>query len=116
MTARELQAISYMGKPVAADLFGGKVTLPFITSYKNAPENVRLRVSDILRRGFDKEGCWDEMLLFIKNYGGVEYSIEKARNFGEKAKAFINTLSLADSVPTSKPTVNSACPGPSNSI
>jgi octaprenyl-diphosphate synthase len=88
-----LAAEEYMGKPVAADLFGGKVTLPFITSYKNAPENVRLRVSDILSRGFDKEGCWDEMLLFIKNYGGVEYSIEKARNFGEKAKTFLNTLS-----------------------
>ncbi len=88
-----LAAEEYMGKPVAADLFGGKVTLPFITSYKNAPENVKLRVSDILRRGFDKEGCWDEMLLFIKNYGGVEYSIEKARNFGEKAKTFLNTLS-----------------------
>jgi octaprenyl-diphosphate synthase len=93
-----LAAEKYMGKPVAVDLAGGKVTLPFIISYKNAPENVRRRVGDMLRIGFDKEGCWDEMLLFIKKYGGVEYSIEKARNFGEKAKTFLNAVSSSSEI------------------
>ncbi len=84
---------STIGKPVASDLTAGKVTLPFITSYQNAPDNIRKRIGEIFNGGLKKENHWKEVMLFVQNYGGIEYSIEKARSFGRKAKVYLKSLS-----------------------
>ncbi len=81
-----------IGKPIASDLTGGKVTLPFITALRNAPDQQRKRVSDLFDTGIDRYEHWNEIVSFIKNYGGVEYSLRKAREFGEGARRSLKDI------------------------
>jgi octaprenyl-diphosphate synthase len=81
-----------IGKPVASDFTDGKVTLPFITAFRNAPEKVRRRVQNIFRVGFENQSDWNEVVLFVQDYGGIEYSLEKAKVYGERAKIFLEKI------------------------
>ncbi len=75
-----------IGKPTASDFSEGLVTLPFITAFRNAPEPARRRVSELFTASFDKTKHWNEVVSFVREYGGVEYSLGKARDYVEKAK------------------------------
>ena len=82
-----------LGKPTASDFSDGRVTLPFITAFRNAPEPARKRVSDLFSVSFDKGKHWNEVVDFVQNYGGVEYSLRKARHFVERAKGHLVDVS-----------------------
>jgi octaprenyl-diphosphate synthase len=82
-----------IGKPVASDFSEGRVTLPFITALKNAPDKKKKHVSDLFRNGLDKGKQWKEVVSFVRNYGGVEYSYNKAIELGEKAKNYLSGIS-----------------------
>jgi len=81
-----------IGKPVASDFSDGRITLPFITAFRNAPEEARGRVRELLLTDFEKTS-WSEIVSFVQNYGGVEYSIKRARDFGSKAKEYLEAVS-----------------------
>ncbi len=82
-----------IGKPTASDFADGRVTLPFITAFRNAPEEARKRVSDLFRSGFETYSDWNDIVLFVQDYGGIEYSLEKARVYGERAKGCLDGIS-----------------------
>jgi octaprenyl-diphosphate synthase len=88
-----LAADEVIGKPTATDFADGRVTLPFITAFRNAPENARKRVRDIFRGGFEDGSEWNDVVLFVQDYGGIEYSLEKARGYGERAKGCLGGIS-----------------------
>ncbi len=88
-----LAADVQIGKPIASDFTEGRVTLPFISAFRNAPEESRERVSELFHSSFDDEANWNEVVSFIGNYGGIEYSLKKARELGEKAKDALVTVS-----------------------
>ncbi len=81
-----LAADVQIGKPIASDFTEGRVTLPFISAFRNAPEENRKRMSELFHSSFNDEERWNEVVSFIREYGGIEYSLEKARELGEKAK------------------------------
>jgi octaprenyl-diphosphate synthase len=81
-----------IGKPTASDFSDGRVTLPFITAFRNAPEKARRRVEDLFGNGFETSESWHEVVHFVQNYGGIEYSLELARGFREQAKVFLEQL------------------------
>jgi octaprenyl-diphosphate synthase len=81
-----------IGKPIASDFTDGKVTLPFITAFRNAPEKAKRRVLSLFRAGFESKSDWNEVVLFVQDYGGIEYSLEKARVYGERAKLFLERI------------------------
>ena len=81
-----------IGKPTASDFCDGKVTLPFITAFRNAPEKAKRRVSDLFSDGFETNENWNEIVHFVQNYGGIEYSLEKAKGFGERAKGCLRDV------------------------
>jgi octaprenyl-diphosphate synthase len=82
-----------IGKPIASDFTEGRVTLPFITAFRNAPEASRRRVSEIFHGGFEGDEHWEEVVSFIRDYGGIAYCLQKARELGEKAKSALKSLS-----------------------
>mgnify|MGYP001031587844 CR=1 FL=1 len=88
-----LAADEAIGKPTASDFADGRVTLPFITAFRNAPENARKRVQDIFREGFESGSDWNDVVLFVQDYGGIEYSLEKARGYRERAKGHLVEIS-----------------------
>ncbi len=81
-----------IGKPTASDFCDGKVTLPFITAFRNAPEKAKRRVKDLFSAGFETHDNWNEVVHFVQNYGGIEYSLEKAKGFGEQAKGCLKDV------------------------
>jgi octaprenyl-diphosphate synthase len=78
-----------LGKPTASDFSDGRVTLPFITAFRNAPEQARKRVSDLFGVSFDKGKHWSEIVDFVQSYGGIEYSLRRAKHFVERAKGHL---------------------------
>ncbi len=88
-----LAADVQIGKPIASDFTEGRVTLPFISAFRNAPEESRERVRELFHSSFDDEANWNEVVSFIQNYGGIEYSLNKARELGEKAKGALTPVS-----------------------
>jgi len=75
-----------IGKPVASDFADGRVTLPFITAFRNAPDPDKSRVRELFHSGFSGRDEWGEVVSFVQNFGGIEYSLNKARQLGETAK------------------------------
>ncbi len=82
-----------IGKPIASDFTDGRVTLPFITAFRNAPDLQKKRVSELFHVGVKEEGDWGEIVSFVQSYGGVEYSLNKARELVEKAKDSLSSIS-----------------------
>lgn len=80
------------GKPTASDFSEGLVTLPFITAFRNAPEHARGRVASLFGSAFDKALHWNEVVRFVQSYGGVEYSLQRAKHFAERAKAHLTNV------------------------
>lgn len=74
-----------VGKPVATDFSEGRITLPFITAFRKAPSPRRRRVEELFRNGFDPERDWRELVEFVREFGGIDYSLARAEEFGRRA-------------------------------
>jgi octaprenyl-diphosphate synthase len=83
---------SDLGKSTGADLNDGRVTLPFIAAYRNAPEVAKKKITGFFKAHLDNQDCRSEIIDFMKEYGGIEYSIQLARRLCRKAKEHINIL------------------------
>ena len=81
-----------LGKPTASDFTDGRMTLPFITAFRNAPEIERRRVTELFAGAFDKERHWGEVVRFVQSYGGVDYSMQRAKHFAEQAKGHLRDI------------------------
>ena len=81
-----------IGKPTASDFSDGRVTLPFIKAFKNAPSEKKKRIREFFHYGFDRDEDWNEILSFVQSYGGVEYSFRRAKEFGRQAKASLEPI------------------------
>ena len=80
------------GKPTGGeDLREGKITLPIIYSQRVAEAADRERLS-ILLSDPDVDGNWPQILAYIQQYGGLEYTLEVARNYMEKAREQLDIL------------------------
>ncbi len=82
----------FIGKPTASDFSDGRVTLPFIKAFKNAPSEKKKRIREFFHYGFDRDEDWHEIISFVQSYGGVEYSFRRAKEFGKQAKASLEPI------------------------
>jgi octaprenyl-diphosphate synthase len=87
-----LAADVQIGKPIASDFTEGRVTLPFISAYRNADDKVRERIGELFHSSFNDEELWNEVISFITDNGGLEYSLGMSRELGEKAKAALDPV------------------------
>ena len=83
-----------LGKPTGQDWEEGRITLPLIAAWNSAPAQARSRIGELadLRGSADRGACWNEVKQFVTDYGGVDYSFAKAREFGEQAKAALGPV------------------------
>lgn len=81
-----------IGKPVGNDIREGDITLPMLRAMQTGSEADR----EFLRGVVGKEPLNDEdverALTIIRNSGGVEYSLDKARDYVASAKAQLETF------------------------
>ena len=81
-----------IGKPVGSDFSDGRFTLPFIKAFVNAPNAAQKKIEELVGVDQRRQSKWPEIVSFVKDYGGVEYSIEMARGFGTRAKGFLSRI------------------------
>jgi len=84
---------SSLGKPAGSDLAQGLVTAPamFILSRKDEAAG---RLEDIIKnRGVSTPEGIAEALSIVRNHGGIESTIELARNYAQKARTSLQVLS-----------------------
>lgn len=79
-----------IGKPVGIDIKEQKMTLPLIHTLKIAHEKDRKYYFDTIKRYNNNPKRVKELIEFVKNSGGLEYSITVMKDFQQKAKDILN--------------------------
>jgi octaprenyl-diphosphate synthase len=78
-------AEAVIGKANGSDLEGGKITLPIISSLRNAPEDERRRMEALIRSGDYRNGHWTDVVRFVTEHGGVAYSEARSDELAGRA-------------------------------
>jgi octaprenyl-diphosphate synthase len=74
------------GKEIGIDLYGGKITLPLIHTLRSCSPSEREKVVEIVLSKSSDERAFLSVVDLINRYGGIEYTLEKARGYVAKAK------------------------------
>jgi geranylgeranyl pyrophosphate synthase len=83
-----------LGKPVGGDWREGRITLPFIAAWRNAPERESRDLQEALVAGVEAMELWPDVCRIVENHGGVDYAYDVAARCGRLAKASIRDLSV----------------------
>lgn len=81
---------STLGKPTGNDIRENKVTLPLIYALKKSPINQRKEMLLLLENSVENENKIDKIIDFVQDAGGVEYSTQKAAEYGSKASKILD--------------------------
>jgi len=81
-----------MGKTSCSDLKEGKLTLPVIRVLNMATPRDKERICKLIRIYSEKENVLEEIQSIINKYRGIDYSIEKAREYLELALGELNKI------------------------
>jgi len=83
---------SEFGKEIGHDLLEGKMTLPLYYSLQNADKNERKRVKDFIENMAMGDGDMSFVFEIVKEYGGVQKTLEKAKDNVIEAKKAIESV------------------------
>jgi geranylgeranyl pyrophosphate synthase len=83
-----------LGKPTGCDWAEGRITLPLIAAWRQAPTAAReaLRAQADSREPGVREEVWPRVQAFVEDHGGVDYAYAEARRHADSAKAAITGL------------------------
>lgn len=80
-----------IGKPLGGDIKEKKLTLPLIYALSKEEKSSAAKVKKIIKMG-KKNNKVSEIIELVKSNGGIEYSLEIAYNYSEKAKNCLNVF------------------------
>ena len=78
-----------LGKPIGNDLREGKLTLPLIYLLQRCTPEEAHKVSRVLEEGEFHSVRFSEILDLIEHYGTLQAAQEKAQEFSDKARGFL---------------------------
>ena len=81
-----------LGKPLGNDILQGSLTLPFIHAMDVADDKDREWMADAFRSGQIDDGTLARMRNMVVKYGGVEYSLAMAKEYGRVCKEGLKSL------------------------
>ncbi|MDP2884104.1 MAG: polyprenyl synthetase family protein [Ignavibacteria bacterium] len=87
---------SIIGKPTGTDLREKKLTLPLIHALGKGPRSDAKQAIRIIKNGAkQKDVQW--VVDFVRSMGGIDYSVERAMQFSNLARADLTTIPDSDS-------------------
>jgi octaprenyl-diphosphate synthase len=78
-----------LGKPIGNDMREGKMTLPLIYLLQRCSPGEARKVSLMLEEEGFQPGQFGEILDLIEHYGALQAAREKAQDFSDKARTFL---------------------------
>jgi octaprenyl-diphosphate synthase len=83
---------SILGKPTGGDIKEKKLTLPLIYALQNSGRREAAQALRTIKKGAkQKDISW--IMDFVKQNGGIEYSLQKAEEFAGQARASLSSFS-----------------------
>ena len=79
-----------LGKAIGNDLKEGKITLPLIHVIKNAAASEREEILTAIKADDLKNSQLSSVISLINKYKGTDYTLSRARQYVENAKACLN--------------------------
>ena len=84
-----------IGKPLGGDIKEKKLTLPIIHTLAKENKSSVSEIMKIIRKG-EKESKLKDIIELVISNGGIEYSLEAAHNYSEKAKLCLDVFEDTD--------------------
>jgi octaprenyl-diphosphate synthase len=81
-----------LGKPIAADLREGKMTLPLIHLLQQDEEVGEAIVRDIIGSRTTTEQQWHELLGILNEHRSIDYATRRAVEYAERAKKHLHVF------------------------
>jgi octaprenyl-diphosphate synthase len=82
---------SILGKQIGVDIKEKKLTLPFITALRHSSRGEAQRAIQFVKKGAkQKDITW--LVDYVRENGGIEYSIKKAEEFATQASACLTSF------------------------
>ncbi len=85
-----------IGKPVGIDIKEKKMTLPLIYALKDASWNEKRKIINLIKNQSHKPKKVKEVIEFVKQSGGIEYSIEVMNKYHHQALEVLNDFPDSD--------------------
>ncbi len=81
-----------VGKPLGVDILEQKITMPLLGAFVNAGPDEEERVRGLVRKIVDHPEYRDEIVAFVKENGGLEYSVSRLDGYVVQAVAALSVL------------------------
>lgn len=81
-----------IGKPTGIDIREKKLTLPLIYSLNKASSSEAKKIKKLIRISDKRPKAVKDVIDFVKDSGGIEYTIEVMNNYHQNALAILNQL------------------------
>ena len=78
------------GKSIGHDLEEGKITLPLIHMLRNCTPGERKQIEEIIEKDALEDDDFDTAIGLVHQYGGIEYTVERARQYIVEAKTLLD--------------------------
>ena len=79
------------GKPIGGDIKEKKITLPLIYSLSKVEKKEASQIKQIIKNG-KKRNNVNEVIDFVKRNGGIDYALDRAKYYSDKAKEALSVL------------------------
>ena len=83
--------LKMMGKPVGGDIKEKKITLPLIYSLNQVSKREAAHIRKLIKNG-NKNNDVKEVIKFVRENGGIDYALETAKSYSNRAKEALKIL------------------------
>jgi len=88
----DYQKQGLIGKPVGIDIKEQKMTLPLIYALQHCDRSTRKSVINTIKRHHNNPKKVKEVIVFVRESGGLEYAEQKMYNYQAKAIEMLSTM------------------------
>ena len=81
-----------VGKPLGVDILEQKITMPLLGALHNVSEQDQARVRQMVKDIVGKPELRDEIVTFVKENGGLEYSVRRLNEYVDSAVRALDVL------------------------